>query len=305
MKKHLIYIFVSIVFILSSCKSNSSDVQSAPYIVATTGMIGDALKNICGNSIEIKTLMGPGVDPHLYKATEGDLNKINDASLIVYNGLHLEGKMSELFEKLSSKKAIYPMSKALDVTLLRKLDAAGNTYDPHIWFDVHLWSQAINGLSTELQKQFPNHKDSIQSRTKMYLEQLNKLHQTTIQEINSIPEDRRILITAHDAFGYFGKAYNIKVIGLQGISTVSEYGLKDITQLVDVICTQKIKAVFVETSVSQKAIQAVVEGCKAKGHEVKIGGTLYSDALGALDTPTGNYIGMVQYNVNTIVTQLK
>jgi manganese/zinc/iron transport system substrate-binding protein len=304
MKKHYIYILVAILFSVS-CKSTTSNYEKKPYIIATTGMIGDALKNICGNSIEIKTLMGPGVDPHLYKATEGDLNKINDASLIVYNGLHLEGKMSELFEKLSSKKAIYPMNKALNQSTLRKLDASGNTYDPHIWFDVQLWSRAVNGLSLELQKQFPNHKDTLIKRTKVYLDNLHALHLNTQKEINSIPEARRILITAHDAFGYFGNAYNIKVLGLQGISTVSEYGLKDITQLVDIICTQKIKAVFVETSVSQKAIQAVVEGCQAKGHKVKIGGTLYSDALGSTDTPTGNYIGMVQYNVKTIVSQLK
>jgi manganese/zinc/iron transport system substrate-binding protein len=287
------------------CTQQTETDHQKPYIVATTGMIGDALKNICGNSIEIKTLMGPGVDPHLYKATEGDLNKINNASLIVYNGLHLEGKMSELFEKISHKKSIYPMSKKLDTNLLRKLDASGKTFDPHIWFDVHLWCIAVNGLGEELQKQFPQFKDSIALRTNIYLNKLNTLHQSIEQEIQNIPKEQRILITAHDAFGYFGKAYQIEVIGLQGVSTVSEYGLKDITQLVDIICNKKIKAIFIETSVSQKAIEAVVEGCKAKGHLVQIGGTLYSDALGAADSSTGNYIGMVTYNVKTIVSQLK
>lgn len=275
------------------------------YVVTTTGILADAVKNIVGDAAKVDAIMGSGVDPHLYKATQGDLEKLTDADVIVYNGLHLEGKMGEVLSKLDRFKTVVVGTGNIPKDRLLQSQNYADSHDPHIWFDVQLWQLVVQHIAAELQKKDPKNAELYARNAQTYLRKLEQLHTSTKQAIASIPEQQRILITAHDAFGYFGKAYGIEVRGLQGISTVSEFGLQDVSRLVNFIVDRKIKAVFVESSVSPKAIEAVVIGSRNKGHEVRIGGTLYSDALGEAGTPEGTYIGMVEHNVNNIVSALK
>ncbi len=274
-------------------------------IVTTTGMIADAASTIAGEHAEVIALMGPGVDPHLYKATHGDLERLSEADVIFYNGLHLEGKMGEVFEKLSRIKPVVAVSEGIPENLLRKVPGFQGAYDPHIWFDVKLWQHAVRRISGFLQEYDSINGSDYKENGEGYLRKLDSLDRSVRASIQEIPSTQRVLITAHDAFGYFGDAYGIEVRGLQGISTMSEFGLRDVTELVDFIITRKVKAIFVETSVSRKSIEAVMEGCRQKGWNVRIGGNLFSDAMGAAGTPQGNYTGMVSANVKTIVDALK
>ena len=265
-------------------------------------MLADGVKLLVGNQVEVISLMGTGVDPHLYKATAHDLSLLQHADLILYNGLHLEGKMSEILEKLKRRKHVIAIADGLPKDKLRH--TGPNTYDPHIWFDIALWKQGWLYIAHELSKDSTLN-SSIEKNRSTFFRDLDSLHRWTMYQLLTIPQASRVLVTAHDAFGYFGRAYHIDVLGLQGISTVSDFGLKDISQLVDQISQRKVKAVFIETSVSPKAIEAVVEGCKARGHNIHIGGSLYSDAMGKEGTTEGTYIGMVKANVNKIVHALK
>ena len=291
--------------LLGSCHQTKKEQIGKPTIVTTTGMIYDAVRQIGGDYVSAVSLMGPGVDPHLYKATQGDLQKLQSADLILYNGLHLEGKMGEVFEKLGRIKKVKAVSADISKDRLRASQLYANAHDPHIWFDVKLWQEAVVFVKKSLIEIDSIHQDVYEQNTLRYLKQLDSLHQSTINAIASIPESQRLLITAHDAFGYFGDAYNIRVEGLQGISTLAEPGLKDITVLVDLIVESGVKAVFIETSVSERAINAVIEGCQQRGHTVTIGGSLYSDAMGPFGEFEGTYIGMVSSNVSKIVSALK
>ncbi|RNI28411.1 manganese transporter [Rufibacter immobilis] len=279
--------------------------QGKLYIVTTTGILRDAVANVVGDRAVVQALMGPGVDPHLYKAALGDLQTLREADIIIYNGLHLEGKMGEVLEKLARQKEVWAAAESLPEANLRRLPEFQDSHDPHIWFNVQLWSQVVTHLSNRLQARDTAHAAQYQQNTARYTAQLDSLHRWTQSEIASIPAQQRILITAHDAFGYFGDAYQIEVQGLQGISTVSEFGLQDVSSLVNFIVSRRVKAVFVESSVSQKAIEAVLEGCRQKGHDIKLGGTLYSDALGDAQSGADTYAGMVKANVTKIVTALR
>lgn len=301
----LIYFFLVTFFFACQPKNEVNEKDRLPKIVCTTGMLADLTKALVKEQAEVIALMGPGVDPHLYKATQGDLKHLSEAELIVYNGLHLEGKMGEIFEKLEKRKNILVAADALSTEVLINNSDFQGAYDPHLWFDVSLWSEIANYLSKEL-KMIPSIDiEKIKANRENYTKELKELDNWVKEEIASIDPKQRVLITAHDAFGYFGRAYNIEVRGLQGISTLSEYGLKDVSDLVDFIVEREIRAVFVESSVSDRSLQAVVEGCKQKGHQIEIGGTLFSDAMGEKGSPEGTYIGMVKYNVNTIVEALK
>lgn len=293
-------------FILVGCQGDPDENSGNKLrIVTTTGMIADAVINIAGDTLEVEALMGPGVDPHLYKATQGDLKKLTSADLVLYNGLLLEGKMGEILEKLGRIKPVIAVGAAIDTTRLLGSPLFHNAYDPHIWFDVSLWKQVVNKINKSLQEFDPVHADYYDRNSEKYLKRLDSLHLKVKTQIARIPPDQRVLITAHDAFEYFGRAYNIEVRGLQGLSTLTEFGLKDITDLVKYIIERQIKAVFIETSISERSIRAVVEGCKQRGHNVRIGGSLYSDAMGGKNTPEGTYIGMVNANVQTITRALK
>lgn len=279
--------------------------ESRFTVVTTTNLIGDVVKNIVQDHAKVITLMGPGVDPHAYKATQQDVKNLLGADIVFYNGLHLEGKMTDILRKLSTQKPVYAAGDA--ITPNQKLVDANFSIgvDPHIWFDVCLWKQVVQYISDKLQAANPEAATHYQENTVGYLQQLDALHQETLQAIQNIPAKQRVLITAHDAFGYFGRAYNMEVRGLQGISTVSECGLKDVTDLVKFIIQRNIKAIFLETSVPEKPLQAVVEGCRKRGFPVVIGGYLYSDTLGQVNTPQGSYYGMIQTNVQSIVSALK
>lgn len=274
-------------------------------IVTTTGMLADAVKNIVQDAADVKEIMGPGVDPHLYKASQGDLKKFLDANIIFYGGLHLEGKLTEVLKKLSRTKAVIGVGDELPRSLVRVDSSFANAIDPHIWFDVRIWRETVNLMTNHLMKFDPKNALLYRKNADNYMQQLLVLDRDVKNLIASIPINKRVMITAHDAFNYFGRAYGIEVKGLQGISTTAEFGLRDVSSLVDLILRRHINAVFVETSVSDRAIKAVVAGVRERGGTLKIGGNLYSDAMGAPHTPEGTYIGMVKHNVNTIVMALK
>lgn len=304
--KNLVYIyFLSIIIAFCACQPQNNQRTGKLKVVTTTGMIYDAVINIAGDSVDAQALMGPGVDPHLYKATQGDLNKLQEANLIFYNGLHLEGKMGEIFEKLGRIKSVKAVTSDINKDKFRASELYPGTFDPHIWFDVSLWKEAVQNVHKNLVLSDKLNKSYYDKNAALYLQSLDSLHQAVKKSILEIPKGQRLLITAHDAFGYFGAAYDIEVNGLQGISTLSEPGLKDVADLVNLIVENKIKAVFIETSVSKKAINAVVEGCNRNGHDVFIGGSLYSDAMGPFGQFEGTYVGMVHTNVKTIVNALK
>jgi manganese/zinc/iron transport system substrate-binding protein len=294
------------VVLLAGCSGESApDADGTLHVVATTGMIGDAVEVIAGEHVDVYTMMGPGVDPHLYKATKGDLDKLDNADVILYNGLYLEAKLGQLLKRMGSTRTVVAVGEVIDDSLLHYPDGAEGHADPHIWFDLSLWRQAVAEIGQVLAEADPTNADVYSQAAAAYDDSLAVLHEWTAERIGQIPHKQRLLITAHDAFGYFGAAYGIEVMGLQGISTVSEAGLYDVTRLVDLIADRGIKAVFVESSVPQKAIESVVQGCRERGHQVQIGGELFSDAMGEEGTPEGTYLGMVRHNVNTIVSSLK
>lgn len=290
---------------LAGCDERPAARSGRISVVATTGMIDDAVRNIAGEHADVKALMGPGVDPHLYKATQGDLALLQNADVVFYNGLHLEGKMVDALEKLGRTKRVVAVADGVDTARLRRPPEFNGAHDPHIWFDVALWKGAVRRVADELKRADTANAAEYERNASAYLARLDSLDSWVRSEISTVPKPGRVLITAHDAFGYFGRAYDIEVRGLQGISTVSEFGLADITSLVDFIAERRIKAVFVESSVPRRSIDAVVAGVRAKGHEVVIGGQLFSDAMGAAGAPEGTYIGMVSANVRTIVKALR
>ena len=272
-------------------------------VVCTTGMVADLARNIGGDKVKVTQIMGDGVDPHLYKASPGDVNLLNGADAIFYSGLHLEGKMADVFVRMARKKPTFAVTEYIPEG--RVLDDPEAAFDPHLWFDVSLWREAAGVVRDALKAYDPTHAAEYQSRADAYQAELAKLHDYAKDQIATIPQERRVLVTAHDAFRYFGRAYDIEVKGIQGISTESEAGVKEVNALVDYLVQKKIKAVFVESSVSDKNIKALLEGWKARGHAVVIGGELFSDAMGKDGTPEGTYIGMVRHNVDTIVKALK
>ncbi|WP_424766404.1 metal ABC transporter solute-binding protein, Zn/Mn family [Paenibacillus sp. sgz302251] len=275
-------------------------------VTATTGMIADVVQQIGGEHVEVSGLMGPGIDPHLYKASQGDVKKLDDADVIFYNGLHLEGKMAEMFEKLERSKPTVAVSSALTEDQLHSDPQAGDgMHDPHIWFNVKLWISAAEVIRDTLVEKDSSHASSYEERAAAYIKELEELDAYAKEQIALIPEERRILVTAHDAFGYFGAAYGLTVTGLQGMNTMSEIGSKDVSELRDYLVKNKIKAVFIESSVPKRTIESVIEGARQLGHEVSIGGELFSDAMGDAGTVEGTYIGMVRHNVDTIVAALK
>lgn len=299
-------IILLLIITLFSCKNVIEKGDDKFNVVTTTSMITDLTQNIGGNLINLQGLMGSGVDPHLYKASEGDVTKLANADLIFYNGIHLEGKLVEVFEKMERQnintKAI---ADGIDHNSLINSSLFQGNYDPHIWFDIAYWKQATEYVVTKLSEALPEHKNIFETNGNIYAEKLNSLEAKIKAIIEKLPEDKRILVTAHDAFGYFGRAYGFEVVGLQGLSTATEAGVQDVQKLATFIIEKKIKAIFVESSIPRRTIEALQAAVNSKGHDVEIGGTLYSDALGNAGTVEGTYIGMFEYNVNTIVNALK
>jgi manganese/zinc/iron transport system substrate-binding protein len=274
--------------------------------VTTVGMIADIVKNVGGDRVAVTALMGPGVDPHLYRATAGDVDTLGKADIIFYGGLELEGRMTDIFVKMARKGTpTIPVSEKIPENLLREPKEFQGKYDPHIWFDVTLWKLAAETVRDELAKYDPNSAEKYKQNAADYLKKLDELHEYVKTQIATIPKASRVLVTAHDAFGYFGRQYDMEVLGLQGTSTATEPGAKDVQQLAETIATRKIKAIFVESSVPPASLEAVKAAVKSRGWDVAIGGQLFSDAMGQDGTPEGTYIGMVRHNVDTIVKALR
>lgn len=274
-------------------------------VVATTGMVADVVKRIGADAVRVEALMGPGVDPHLYKASTGDVAKLSSADVVFYNGLHLEGKMAEVLEQVGRRRAVATVTRAIPASRLLSYGPNAEAPDPHVWFDVSLWLETLDPVVDVLSKLRPDRAEAFRAQADAYRAELEKLHSEVAAEIASIPKERRLLVTAHDAFRYFGRAYDIEVLGIQGISTETEAGLAEINRLVDVIVRRGVRAVFVETSVSDKNVRALIEGARRRGADVRIGGSLFSDAMGAAGTPEGTYPGMVRHNVRQIVEALR
>jgi len=296
-------------------------------VVATTAMVGDVVRAVGGEYVDVQVLLGPGVDPHLHMVTRDDIAKLMAADMVFYSGLMLEGKMTDSLRRLASSKPVYAVTDAIPRDRLlsgsrsdgypyqRQAEAgrrAANVElaegvqnaDPHVWFDVLLWGQTTELVAEALGRERPAAADEFQQAAEQYREELAALNEYARQTLESIPQSNRTLITSHDAFGYFGRAYGLRVLGVQGISTDSEAGLRRVNELVDQIVDEALPAVFIESSVPRKSIEALIDGARSRGHQVTIGGELYSDAAGPGGTYESTYIGMVDHNVTTIAKAL-
>jgi len=297
---------VGLMTVLSGCTFSSGREEGARKlrVVATTTIVGDVVGRVGGDKIDLDVLMGPGIDPHLYKASEGDVMRIARANVLFYSGLHLEAKMADVFEKISKRIRTVAVTKDLPHDRILFADSEGHTPDPHVWFDVELWSHTVSTVCNALSEADPESSSTFSENARRYREELLELHRYVQEKAQQIPQPQRVLVTAHDAFRYFGRAYGFEVIGLQGISTASEAGTNDIDHLARFLAQRRIRAIFVESSVSPRTVRAVQEAVRARGGEVQIGGQLFSDALGSPGTPEGTYIGTVRWNIDTIVKAL-
>ena len=288
-----------------STPSAADTTAGAINVVSTVGMVSDMVENVGGARVAPVCLMGPGVDPHLYTAKTYEMRMLKQADVVFYSGLMLEGKLIDGLKKIGKTQPVYEVTSAIPAErLLQPSDAAGH-YDPHVWMDVATWSSGVSQVVAGLSKQAPQWEAEFRERGERYQQRLRLLDGYARETLATIPESNRVLITSHDAFNYFGRAYGLNVLGIQGLSTESEAGLKRINDLVDLIVEQQVKAVFVESSVPPKNIRALIDGAGARGHQVVEGGMLYSDAMGEADSPAGTYIGMIEHNVNTVSSQQK
>lgn len=308
-KLYINLVLLVLALALAGCKNPAENTRSSSSdkrytVTTTTGMVTDIVRQVCGDKASVEGIIGEGVDPHLYKPTRADLNALAHADLVFYSGLVLEGKMTDVLEKMSEKKPVIAVTESVDKNyLLMPPEFAGHP-DPHLWMDVGGWMKAVEVVSQTLSDYDKPNAQFYQSNAESYLVQLKALEEYAKTSIATIPEQSRVLVTAHDAFNYMGRAYGIEVVGIQGISTESEAGLNDLNRLVDMLVEKNVTAVFVETSVADKNVKALIEGARAQGLEVKIGGTLFSDAMGAPGTYEGTYIGMIDHNITTIVNAL-
>lgn len=298
------YFLIFLTLLLFGCTRSMESTRSKPLIVATTSILADGIRQLVGDKAEVVSLMPPGVDPHLYKASVRDLDLLTQADLVVYHGLYLEGKMTEIFEKLARQQALIDVSKGIPQEKLIRSGPEAHSVDPHVWFDLSLWSAALQYASVELIRWQPTWSEVIQANTQTYLGQLEALDQRTKALVSELVQKKQVLVTAHDAFAYFGKAYGLPVYSLQGLSTLSEPGLRDLTQLIEVIQTYRVKAIFAEQTISPKALKAVAKGAAEKNHQVILAGPLYTDSLDAPTTPAGTYLGMFDTNLQLIYSQL-
>ncbi|NIJ43729.1 manganese/zinc/iron transport system substrate-binding protein [Wenyingzhuangia heitensis] len=304
MKKISLLLVLFIVFV--ACKPAQKTENEKFTVVTTTTMITDLVKVLGGDAIEVKGIMGAGVDPHLYKASEGDVTKLSQADLIIYNGLHLEGKLVDVFEKMNQMgKQTLALGDFLSHEQIINSEAFASSHDPHIWFSINNWKSITELLVNELIKKDPENTAIYTKNGTAYVKQLRALKDEMEAKIAELPIEKRILVTAHDAFSYFGKEFDFEVVGLQGLSTATEAGVKDVQRISDYIIKNKVKAIFVESSVPKRTVEALQASVNSKGQKVIIGGELFSDALGNPTEETGKYIGMFKYNVNTIVDALK
>ena len=300
----LVALLFSVCAMVACDRQVEAQPRSYPYkAVATVAMIADIVRQVAGDKGQVEGLIGEGVDPHLYKPTRGDVVALQQADVVFYNGLMLEGKMADVLVKISrTGKPVIAVTEELGDDYI--LADVQEHHDPHVWMDVRGWIQAVQVVVRELSNFDPAHANFYRENAERYTQQLEELDAYARQVIGSIPPRQRVLVTAHDAFSYMGRAYGIEVRGIQGISTDSEAGVRDINELIQFLVDRNIRAVFVETSVADKNVRALVEGAAARGHEVKIGGKLFSDAMGPAGSYEGTYLGMIDHNVTTIARAL-
>ena len=271
-------------------------------VVTTIAQIAEPLSVIGGDRVNVISLMGPGVDPHLYNAAQSDIQKLENADLIFYNGLHLEANMLQAFEEIGKRKPVLAVGEVISQEKLLKDE--GGAVDPHIWFDIDLWKEALAAATEELKAYSEDDADYFETNKNAYFEQMDALKEEAVAKMSQIPEEKRVLVTAHDAFGYFGRMLGLEVVGLQGLSTEDEIGLSDIEDTIEILMEYQVPAVFVESSINPDSIHAVIEGAKEEGLDVQLGGELFSDAMGEAGTEEGTYLGMYRHNVDTIYRAL-
>ena len=297
--KNLFLLVVSLL-LFGACSNKEEAAKTDGTVVTTIGMIADVSRQIAGDNQEIINLIGEGIDPHMYQPSKSEIDKIQKAGLVLYNGLFLEGKMGTILKSRADQgNPVSAVAEGIDIQVI-----GSSVPDPHLWMDVSIWSKVAKNIGDELATFDSKNADEYQKRREEYQKNLNDLHTYALMVFPTIPEKQRVLVTAHDAFSYLGRAYGIEVRGIQGISTESEAGTKDINDLVTYLVDNKIPAIFVESSVSEKSVKTVIEGAAEKGHTVKIGGELFSDAMGPAGTYQGTYIGMMDHNITTIVNAL-
>lgn len=284
-----------------STEDHAPDGEEKIKILTTIAQIGEPLAVIGGDRIEVESLMGPSVDPHLYNPTQSDISKVDEAEMIFYNGLNLEVNMVPVFDSIGESKPVLAIGETIPEEEI--LDDGERAIDPHIWFNIDLWKMALDAAVEEMKEYAPEDADYFEENKNEYFQQLDELKEEA-DKLQAIPQEKRILVTAHDAFGYFGDVHDMEVIGLQGLSTEDEIGISDINETIEIIKEHEVPAIFVESSISPEAIEAVLEGAKNEGLDVELGGELFSDAMGAPDTEEGTYIGMYRHNVKTIYEAL-
>lgn len=306
MKAGLLATVLSITLLIAAAVPAHAQPKQYPYeIVTTVGMVSDIARHVAGDKANVAGLMGEGVDPHLYKPTRNDAQRILKADVVLYVGLMLEGRMGDTFVTAARRGIqVFPVTELIDEAFLLEPEEFAGHWDPHVWGDVSAWAKCTQQVAISLGEYDPANADLYKKNAEAYIKHLDELHAYAKKAIASIPKEQRVLITAHDAFNYFGRAYGIEVRGIQGLSTESEAGVNDIKKLIDYIVEHNVRAVFVETSVSDKNVRALIEGAQARGHDVKIGGSLFSDAMGKTGTYEGTYIGMLDHNVTTIARAL-
>ena len=296
---------VNVVLVLSLLLAswNTLEAASPIRVIATTTVVADLVRQVGGDLVVVESLMADGVDPHSYRATPRDIDRLVRADLIVSNGLHLEGKLAELLERIGRKRPFVAVGNAVPKNEL--LSIGNDLFDPHIWFDAKLWSYCPSAVAAALSQLDSRAASEYRQRAEKYSKDLLELDKNVKRKFKEIPPQRRVLITAHDAFRYFGRAYGLEVIGIQGTSTESEAGLADMNQLVELVVQRKIPAVFVETSVSDRNVTALIEGAAARGNSVRLGGRLYSDALGPAGGGGDTLERALLANVDTIIEALR
>lgn len=303
--KKWICLLSSILFLFTGCTEfQNNNPDSRLHIVATTTMLADLARELGGSAADVQGLMGPGIDPHLYQASASDVIKMQNADLVVYNGIHLEGKMGDVFQSLETR-GITVVCAGNALTEEDLLSSGTGAADPHIWFDVQLWKKVALELADGMKAAAPQYSEKFDANLQTYSAELDALHEEIKAHVERVPAGQRVLITAHDAFGYFGRAYGFTVMGLQGISTSSEAGTLDVSKLAKYITEHKIKAIFVESSVPPRTVEALQAAVRARGQEVSVGGELYSDSLGGVESGAESYVQTVRANVNTIIKALE
>jgi len=301
-RRHLLSTFASAGLVLAT--AGKSFAGGRLNVVATTGMVADAVRQIGGDQVNVKALMGPGVDPHSYRQTRSDIVAMTRADLVIWHGLYLEAQMEDFFGKLSVRRAVVPVAQGLPRDVLIEHPNYADKFDPHVWMSPGIWVDVLAVVRDTLIAAMPDSETTFRQNADRHIEEVRGLHAFAKKVLATIPVENRVLMTAHDAFGYFGRSYAIEVLGIQGISTQSEAGLNRIGEMVDMLVDRKIAAVFVESSVSDRNVRALIEGAASKGHEVRIGGELYSDAMGPLDSYEGTYLGMLDHNITVITSAL-